>query len=355
MTGGAGPGVFHGKPDNMIPREVRMKRAAQVLIAAFVLGCFAGHGLAQDQVGLFDGFWKTKRGSIVKIDGDQGVFVYTPVESWKSYVDQVVIKNIRQKDDKWLAEEYIAPDGKGFWAEIEWELDDERIIRRVLFQGQIVESYYEKIDSYSANPGHHTGGNPHRDIAGRLGLGARVAYTHYYEDGYDMSGFEVDTDPDAAAMYGVNLTYFLHRYFSLELSVDYVKTDVELSFLGLSRDGGELEQVPVLLTARTHFSTNPKVNPYVSAGVGYYFNSFDSERVMAEWIYGAGADIDVDDSIGYHAGGGIEFFVADDFAISLDLKYIWNNVDLDVNIAGVDDDNFDVNVFVAGVGFKYYF
>jgi hypothetical protein len=130
-----------------------MKRAARFLIVALIIGGFAGNGLAQDKESLFDGFWKTIRGSIVKIDGDQGTFVYTPLQSWTGYVDKVVIRNIRQQDNKWIAEEFIAPQGKGFWAEIEWELKGDRIIRRVLFRGKTVESHYERIGAVSATSG----------------------------------------------------------------------------------------------------------------------------------------------------------------------------------------------------------
>jgi outer membrane protein W len=90
--------------------------------------------------------------------------------------------------------------------------------------------------------------------------------------------------------------------------------------------------------------------------VGYYFNDFDSERVTAEDIYNrAGAEIEVDDSVGFHVSAGIEIFVADNTAVNLDFKYVWNEIDLDVNLSDFADEEVDLNAFVAGVGFKYYF
>jgi outer membrane protein len=319
-----------------------MKRAAQFLVVALIIGCFASNILAQDKEHMFDGFWKTERGSIVKIDGDEGVFVYTPVESWKSYIDKLIIRNIHKKDDKWIADEYISPDGKGFWAEIEWELSENRIIRRVLFQGHTVESYYEKVGVVSQNSGVHLDNpgqsddpgirlpaNPRKSNAGRFGLGARIAYVNY------------DEEPNDAAMYGVNLTYFFHRYASFELSVDYTDADV----VGLSGDAGALEQVPVLLTLRMHFSTNPMVSPYIGGGVGYYFNDFDSD---------SGSPIDVDNNFGVHVNGGLEVFITDNAAINLDIKYVWQELDVDNKPPGLDEE-FKRNQFVAGVGFKVYF
>jgi outer membrane protein len=317
-----------------------MKRAAQFLVVALIIGCFASNILAQDKEHMFDGFWKTERGSIVKIDGDEGIFVHTPVESWKSYIDKLIIRNIHKKDDKWIADEYI--------------------IRRVLLQGHTVESYYEKVGVVSENPGIHLDSpgqsdnsgirlpaNPPKGNAGRFGIGVRVGYGDYSDDDQTFSGGKVELESDGTFMYEVNLTYFLHEYFSLELGVDYTETDVYLNYSsGMSGKAGDLEQIPVLLTGRMHFSTNHKVTPYLGVGIGYYFNDFDSDS--------GSSNIDVDDSFGFHVNGGLEVFITDDAAINLDMKYVWEEVDVDNNFPGSDEE-FKRNQFVAGVGLKYYF
>ena len=188
-----------------------------------------------------------------------------------------------------------------------------------------------------------------QDMEGRLGIGARVAYVNFSDD--DLYG--VDVEFDETTMYGGNITYFVHSYLSLELSVDYLETDVDLEALGVSVDIGDLEQIPVLLSLRTHLSTNPKVSPYLTVGIGYYFNDFDMKSSIP-----AGYDVDPDDSFGYHLGGGIEYFFNNHFAFNLDFKYIWNNVDVDFEEPGgysVNDKNLDMDFFSAGTGFKYYF
>jgi opacity protein-like surface antigen len=76
---------------------------------------------------------------------------------------------------------------------------------------------------------------------------------------------------------------------------------------------------------------------------------------MTEFIYGAGAEIDVDDSVGYHVAGGAEYFLSDNFAVNLDFKYMWNEIEAGVNVPGFTDETFDANAFVAGLGFKVYF
>lgn len=184
-----------------------------------------------------------------------------------------------------------------------------------------------------------------QDMEGKFGIGARVAYINYSDD----FGSGIDADIDETAMYGGNLTYFVQRYLSLELSVDYVETDLDLEDF----DIGELEQIPILLSLRTHLSTNPKVSPYLTIGVGYYLNDFDMKSSIP-----AGYDLDTDDSFGYHLGGGIEYFFNEHFAFNFDLKYIWSNVDVDIKTPGgysVSDHKVDVDAFTSGVGFKYYF
>ena len=188
-----------------------------------------------------------------------------------------------------------------------------------------------------------------QDMEGRLGIGARVAYVNFSDE--DLYG--IDVDFGETAMYGGNITYFVHSYLSLELSVDYLETDVDLDPIGVTVDIGDLEQIPVLLSLRTHLSTNPKVSPYLTAGIGYYFNDFDMKSSIP-----AGYDVDIDDSFGYHLGGGIEYFFNNHFAFNLDFKYIWDNVDVDFEEPGgysVNDKNVNVDFFSAGIGFKYYF
>ncbi len=192
-----------------------------------------------------------------------------------------------------------------------------------------------------------------QDIEGKFGIGARVSYANDTKDDYYDFGVNIDVEADDAAMYGANLTYFVHRYFSFELSGDYYKTDVDFSAPGASGEAGELTQIPILLSARRHLSTNPKVSPYVTVGIGYYINDFDANSTNAELYYGAGADVDVEDSFGFHIGLGVEYFFSETFAVNLDFKYVWTEIEADLNVGGSED--FDVNPVFLGLGIKFYF
>jgi outer membrane protein len=186
-----------------------------------------------------------------------------------------------------------------------------------------------------------------QDMEGRLGIGARVAYISYSDA--DVKG--VDIEYDESVMYGLNLTYFAHKYISLELSVDWVETDLYLEDFN-DLNAGEIEQIPILFSVRTHLSTNSKVSPYLTFGIGYYINDFDEDSSISTI-----ANIDVDDSFGWHVGAGLEYFFNDHIAFNLDLKYIMTNIDVDGDVDGtrLRDDKIDADAFTAGVGFKYYF
>ena len=191
-----------------------------------------------------------------------------------------------------------------------------------------------------------------QDMKGKFGIGARIGYVNYAGDNYDDSGSNIDIDFDEAASYGGNLVYYIERYFSLELSADYIKTDTEIKGPGISPTNiGKLKQVPVVLNGRFHFSTNQKISPYLSAGIGYYFNDFDLSDSSA------GDEINPDNSFGFNLGGGIQFLLDEHFAIDLDLKYIWNKADFELTAPGdpTEEISIDLDNFYAGIGLKYYF
>jgi len=191
-----------------------------------------------------------------------------------------------------------------------------------------------------------------QDMKGKFGIGARIGYVNYSGDDYNDEGCRIVVDFDDAAMYGGNIVYYIQRYLSFELSADYVKTDTEVKGYDVSPANlGELKQVPIILNGRFHFSTNQKISPYLSAGIGYYFNDFDLSDSSS------GDEINPDDSFGFNLGGGIQFLLNEHFAIDLDLKYIWNKTDFEFKSHGkpTEEVSIDLDNFYAGIGLKFYF
>ena len=77
------------------------------LIAVGVMLNTSAFAQKQDAANPFIGLWKSESGSIVKIDGNQGVLLETSSELWKAFINKITIKNIRQADHKWLADEWL--------------------------------------------------------------------------------------------------------------------------------------------------------------------------------------------------------------------------------------------------------
>jgi outer membrane protein W len=192
-------------------------------------------------------------------------------------------------------------------------------------------------------------------LKGSSAFGIRVSYVNFADDSYILYGVKVDTEVENAPMFGLNFSYFPSDYFSLEFSADYVESDVTLSALGLSAESGKLKQIPLLLVGRLNAPVNDVFMPYIGGGFGFFINDFDQDNNVIEALYGRGAEVSVDNSFGFLVNGGLDLFFAKNFAFNLDIKYIWNEIEAQVNRAGFTDVEFNPDMFVFGGGIKYYF
>jgi len=196
-----------------------------------------------------------------------------------------------------------------------------------------------------------------QDFEGKFGLGIRAGVRSFVGDDFPVApGVNWDVEIDTSFTAGVNATYFFSEMLSMELSADFIPdTDAYFDVMGFEFDMGELSTIPLLLTARIHIPTNTALSPYIGAGVGWYFNSFDINPT----IFVPGANIDLDDSFGYHACFGIEYFFGEkkNFSLNLDGKYAWTNADITITAPGVTPFKGDIDLdgwYFAG-GFKVYF
>ena len=267
-----------------------MKRVAQLLLVIAIIGGHAFHSLAKDGENQFDGFWKAEGGSVVRIYGTEGVLVYTPVKSWKVYVDKTVIRNIRQRDNKWIVDEFISPSGEGVWTEVEWELDGNRISRRVMFEGKLTESYYKK-------PGLH---KPHN-----IELGFMYYYFDYEED---VPAPFKSTEEEWLPGFYLGYAYSKKNDPFTKLFVEYTQADTDY-------DGTTQAGVPVKDTTENIFfrfewdvgyafdaGKRSSFTPYVGYGYRYWERGLQGPAPFDErytWHYvpvGIRADIELNDT-----------------------------------------------------------
>ena len=187
-----------------------------------------------------------------------------------------------------------------------------------------------------------------------LGVGARLSY-YAPEDTtlYVTNKFE----PDDGVLFEGNLTWFPIQWLSMEFAVGYMKTSARLKEPGLDIEVGDLEQIPLLLTGRFHWwSSDSMFTFYGGGGIGYYLNDFtpSSEfRALAPSL-----TTDVDDSFVFHLAAGLEWFFTESWGLNLDLKYIWNEADFDVNDPTdppPETHTMSLDTLVIGLGIKYYF
>jgi outer membrane protein len=191
----------------------------------------------------------------------------------------------------------------------------------------------------------------------RFGIGVRGGFIFSGDDSITdaTGGTRIDIDVDSSFSVGLNTTYVMNDVLSLELSGDYVfERDTEFTTPGQSMKGGEISTIPVLLTLRIHIPVSSGFKPYIGGGVGWYFNSFDQDPLWA--AANSGINIDLEDSFAWHANAGLEFFFTDNVALNLDAKYIWSKPDLNMTAPGYYQTyEMDLDGFVVGVGFKFYF
>ncbi len=186
--------------------------------------------------------------------------------------------------------------------------------------------------------------------AGMFGIGARLSYFTLDDD----SAGNTNLDFDDSFGLGINGTYYFCPWFSVELSLDYLESDIDASGPAGSGNLGELEQMPLLLTGRFHWPMDQWLSPYLAIGIGYYFHDLSANGgfLAQQGI----SSIDADDSFGYHLGVGMEWFLNPMLSFNVDLKYIWNEVDFDsTDAVGTESFEVDMDGFVIGIGLKYFF
>ncbi len=126
-----------------------MKYVAQVVTIILIISLFHNNGFSQENVQnvlLLKGLWKSSAGTIVQIDGNQGVLLYSNSEPWKQFINTPIIKISGQRHyNGWKVKERIKRNGDFVWVEMYWELEKNRIIKHLVYLKDEEKNYYEKI------------------------------------------------------------------------------------------------------------------------------------------------------------------------------------------------------------------
>jgi outer membrane protein len=142
----------------------------------------------------------------------------------------------------------------------------------------------------------------------------------------------------------LDFSYFFTKNLSAELVLT-VPQEHDVTLMGTKI--GTFKELPPTLTAQWHFRPGQTVNPYVGAGLNL--------TLISDVKLASGA-LDLDKhSVGLAAGAGVDFQVARNCFINLDVKYVQIRSDVKVAATGQKVTTVKVDPMLYGVGVGYRF
>ena len=145
----------------------------------------------------------------------------------------------------------------------------------------------------------------------------------------------------------VDITYFFTKNIAAELILTVPqKHDVTLSGAKI----GTFKHLPPTLTAQYHFLPDGTIRPYVGAGINYTRIS-----AVALNVPGVG-DLSLENSsIGGALQAGVDFKIADNLFLNIDIKKIWISSDVMLKATGAKVSSVTLDPIAIGVGIGYRF
>jgi len=128
--------------------------------------------------------------------------------------------------------------------------------------------------------------------------------------------------------FGFCLSIGVMKYLAFEITGQNFGPTVEPSEEGLNK--GKLSIMPIQLSLQGRFPiSGGRLMPYVEFGGGYYLNKFTLDGDFAgDWeAVGFTVEEEVKSSIGFHFGGGLDFYVMRNLSIGFGLKYCLAKMD----------------------------
>ncbi|MDR2129362.1 MAG: outer membrane beta-barrel protein [Burkholderiaceae bacterium] len=140
----------------------------------------------------------------------------------------------------------------------------------------------------------------------------------------------------------VDFTYFLNSNLAAELILTVPQKHKVYSF---GSKIGTLKHLPPTLTVQYHFTNLGALKPYVGAGVNY--TRFSAVHVLD------GVATVKKNSFGPALQAGLDFAIAPNVYLNLDVKKVW--IKTDVKAGGVKVGRFKVDPVLVGLGVGYRF
>ena len=143
----------------------------------------------------------------------------------------------------------------------------------------------------------------------------------------------------------VDFSYFFTKNFSAELVLT-VPQEHDVTVEGVGKVG-TFKHLPPTLTAQWHFLPGQAIDPYVGLGLNY---TLISDVKISNGALDLGKS-----STGLAAQVGVDFKVAKNCFINLDVKYVQLQTDLKVAATGAKVTTVKLDPMLYGVGIGYRF
>lgn len=176
-------------------------------------------------------------------------------------------------------------------------------------------------------------------------------------------GFMTTPDYGSGAVFGGSVTYGITKNFALELRGSHFLGNVPGKASGLSK--GELTSIPIQLGLQARYPVTDALVPYLTGGGGFYLNDFTLDAsIVSQW---SAVDFRIsetmDNCIGFHFGGGVDYLIAPKIILNLDVRFSpakaegrWTLADIDG--AAVESRvlrDLDLNPLAAALSIRYGF
>jgi outer membrane protein len=188
-------------------------------------------------------------------------------------------------------------------------------------------------------------------------LRARLLGVFPDDSSTDITVVEGEADVGEAYTPDVDITYFFTDNIAAELVFfAYAQHDVEAKGTIVDDvDLGSFDLIPPILAAQYHFMPQSAFRPYAGAGLSYIW--IPNEDPGSETKVNV-TEVRYDDGvIGYALQAGFDYFFNDNWCINFDVKKIWVEVDVEVDVedVGTAKTTVDVDPLLVGIGVGYRF
>jgi outer membrane protein len=179
-------------------------------------------------------------------------------------------------------------------------------------------------------------------IQGRLGVTGRIGFlVPSNSEAFTIPNSNLNTD--IGFIGGGGFIYGINKNIAAELDITHTGIDAQRA----GSKAGNFDTINISLGGQYRFVDIPvqRLVPYAGAGLDILLNSFSSAN---------GTNADVDNTVGGHVSGGVDYFLMRQLALNTELKGLLAP-NADIKFEGTKIGNYDPTSFSMTFGVRYFF